>query len=764
MLRSVSVAVVSLFIASSALAQLPAARISAVVPPGGKSGTTFDVKIEGIDLDDIAELRFSHPGINAKKSEADGKSKTGTFTVTLGNDVPVGVYDCRAIGRFGISNPRGFFVHDRQTAAGAKAGNTPDAAAKLPPNAYAAGQCSANAFDFWSFTAAKGQRVMIECVAKEIDSKLSPNLAVDDATGRELDRSRRNGFIDFTAPADGDYLIRVSDALYRGGNEFNYLLAASAAPRLSHVFPPSSKPGGKTTFTLFGRNLPGGKKSELLAADGKPLEQIQVDIDLPIEPAAGQRLQSAGMVAPSSAALSGFAYRLKSDYGTSNAVPILYVGTKPEVETEAIETGKRNDLPENAQKLSLPAEVAGRFYPRNDRDYYTFDAKKGDVYFVSIVCDRLDQPAAPLVVVQKVTKDDKGEKLADVLTSPEDESNPGTPAFRTSTRDFAMKWEVKEDGAYRLLARDRFSLSRDDGALRYHLSIRKPAPDFQLAASPVSAAASETAVWNPVLRKGGTAVLRVNLFRQDDFESDVTVSVVGLPPDVKCDQVTISGKESVGVLLLSATNDTKPWAGRIGVVATAKTDTGELKREARAGAVVAGSNADPKANNNNNLDMIVARVVSDLAIAVCDEAEPLTLTTADDKVYEVVSGEKLSIPLKLSKAGEIKAALKLKAFGPEAFKGLKEVSIDVKADKATVELDTKQVKLPPGTHIFYLASPAQFKYERPGGDPPAKPDEKKNGKDKKKLDAKDVSTTLISAPITVRVLPAPEAEKKDKKK
>lgn len=750
MLRSL-IALVLFAFAFSASAQLPAARLTAVTPPGAKAGATVELKVEGIDLDDATSLQFSHPGITAKKPDGDTKGKANTFTVAIAGDVPVGVYDCRVSGRFGISNPRGFLVHDRASADGVKAGNTPDAAGKLPLNAYVAGQVSANAFDFWSFPATKGQQLTIECAAREIDSKLSPNLAIDDASGREIERSRRTGVIDFTAPADGVYTVRVSDGMYRGGAEFSYLICASSAPRLSHVFPPSAKPGQKTSFTVYGRNLPGGKKSDLLAADGKPLEQAQVEIDLPAEPTPAQSLTAAGVVSPASAALTGFAYRMKGDYGTSNAVPILYTATAPVTEEEAADPAKRNDTGETAQKLSLPAEVAGRFYPRNDRDQFTFDARKGDVFYIEIVCDRLGQPAAPMLVLQRITKDDKGEKASDVLTSPEDESNTGVPAFRTATRDFAMKWDVKEDGVYRAVVRDRFAVSRDDGALRYHLSIRKPSPDFQFAATPVSTAPGETAVWNTQLRKAGAAPIRVSLFRQDDFDRDVTVSVVGLPQGVKAEPIVLPGKESAGMLMLVADADAKPWSGRIGVVATAKGDNGEIKRQARAGAIVAGTPADGKANNNS-LDIVVSRLVNDLAISVIDEAEPVSLSVADDKTYEVVSGEKITIPLKVAKSADLKAALKLKAVGHDALKQVKEINVDVKADKASLELDTKTVKLPPGTHVFYLASPAQFKYKRPGVE--------EDPKDKKKTEAKDVTANVVSSPIVVKVLAAPDAPKK----
>jgi len=763
----------SIVVASPVLAQLPAARTSAIFPPGGSVGSSFDVAVYGDDLDDAKELRFSHPGISAKKSEPAKADKAGAaFAVTIAGDVPIGTYDCRIVGRFGISNPRAFMVHDRAVTTAKIAGNAPDSAAELPLNSYAAGRCDANSYDFWTFRASKGQRLMVECLAAEIDSKLSPNLAIDDPTGRELHRSRRVGFIDFTAPQEGIYNLRVSDMLYRGGAEFGYFICVGEAPRLNHIFPPSAKPGTRGRFTVYGRNLPNGMPSTLLAGDGKPLEQLELEIDVPTQPAAGQELGAAGLTSPSTVPLDGFAFRIKSSYGSSNAVPILFMDGASALEQESVESGsgRRNDIPSDAQKLQLPAEVAGRFYPRNDRDYYTFEARKGDVYYIEIVCHRLDLPAAPLVVVQRADTDKAGEKIVDVLTSPEDDSNLGTPGFRTATRDFAMRWEVKEDGPYRLLVRDRFSVARDDGSLRYHLSIRKPSPDFQLAAAPVSVAPSETAVWNPLLRQGGSTPLRVSLFRRDGFDADVTVSVKGLPPGVSCDPITLTGSDEGGVLMLTADAKADSWSGPIGVIATAKVEGKDVSRQARAGAIVAGSAADGRTNRNNEVDPVLARLVNELAIGVCQEQEPVTIAAAiGDKIPEVVLGEKVTIPLKVSAATDLKAALKLKAAGLDAVRNVREITVEAgKSAKASLELDTRQSKLSPATHVFYLASPATVKYARPiaksdgesGKGDGAKGDASKGKNDSgKKPDAKDVTTLAVSGPIVVKVLPAPAGKK-----
>ena len=103
---------------------------------------------------------------------------------------------------------------------------------------------------------------------------MDATLAIHDAAGRELatdrDTNRRDPLLAFTAPADGEYTIKLFDFLYRGGNDYFYRLLVSTAPYIDFVFPPVAVPGTKGSFTLYGSHLPGGTKVEgLSVAEGR---------------------------------------------------------------------------------------------------------------------------------------------------------------------------------------------------------------------------------------------------------------------------------------------------------------------------------------------------------------------------------------------------------------------------------------------------------------------------------------------------------------
>jgi hypothetical protein len=101
------------------------------------------------------------------------------------------------------------------------------------------------------------------------------------------------------------------------------------------------------------------------------LEQLSVEIELPGDSLSQQRLSTSLQVKPMEAMLDGVEYRLLSDEGISNPV-LLTFATAP-----IVKEAEPNDNPSKAQKVSVPCEYVGQFYPRGDRDWLSFEAKKG---------------------------------------------------------------------------------------------------------------------------------------------------------------------------------------------------------------------------------------------------------------------------------------------------------------------------------------------------------------------------------------------------
>ncbi|MBI2924230.1 MAG: hypothetical protein HYY24_00820, partial [Verrucomicrobia bacterium] len=536
-------------------AELPLARLFSVFPPGGQRGAPVEVTLNGADLDEAARLHFSHPGLTAtlKSSEsAVSVTEPGRFVVGIASNVPPGVYDMRAIGRFGISNPRAFVVGTLTEVVEKSPDNAFTNATEVPLGSTINARTEANLSDYFKFTAKKSQRLLLECQAGELDSRMDPVLILYDEQRRELKWARHGGLLDFTAPADGQYFLRVHDFLNLGGADYFYRVSLSTGPRVEFVFPSAGEPGTKGRYTIFGRNLPGGTPSKARAADGQPLEELSVEIELPGDPVSPQRLVSSALLRPSAAVLDGFDYIFRSDAGPANPALLTFASAPVALEQEP------NNKPGEAQMISPPCEVAGQFHPSGDRDWFTFEAKKSDVFWIEVFSQRLGLPTDPLVVVQRVNKNDKGEEQSsDVLELGDADTNLGGQEFKTQSRDPVGRFEVKDDGTYRLLVRDLFNVSANDPARVYRLAIRREQPDFRLLAVPQSPPlankdSKELMLWTPLLRRGGTLPMKVLAFRRDGFGGEIQLEVAGLPKGVTALPAKIDGGATSTTLWLTA--------------------------------------------------------------------------------------------------------------------------------------------------------------------------------------------------------------------
>ena len=677
-------------------AQLPAPRIGSVFPPGGRIGATTDVTVAGSDLDEPLRLHFSHAGLVAKPA-----SGANQFAVAIASNVPPGIYDARFVGRFGISNPRSFVVGLGPELITPTTNTTAASAADLPMNSTVNGRASANIVSWFRIQAKKGQRLFLECLAESIDSRMDAMLMLVTPDGRELERARSGGFIDFTAPADGAYLVKLSDFQYRGGEDYFYRLTLSSGSHIDFVMPPAGLPGTKTNFTLYGRNLPGGKPAKGLTADGKPLEQLTVEITVP--PLTNQAAAVAAAALPAAAAVDAFEYRLKTPQGRSMPVRIGFASAPVVLEQEP------NHRAAQAQKLVPPCEVAGQFFPPGDMDWFTFDAKKGDAFWLEVFSHRLGLPTDPFLLVQRVTMNDKGEEqTSDVQELYDTDANLGEREFNTAHRDPVARFEAPETGAYRVLVRDLFQRAERSPRFVYRLAIRRAAPDFHLVAQTLSpkykADAKDIPIGPVVLRRGETMSLRVVVFRQDGFKGAIDLSLDNPPPGLRFEGDRIDEGKNSDFILLTAEDDAPAFAGPLKLVGRAKAGEKELRREARGGTMIfpVGSTETERPES---------RVAQQLSLAIMDkESAPVSIAAAEVKTWDASTNGKLEIPLRVTRRGDFNAKLKLKPLGPGVAEALKEFEIEPSATNAVLKLDLAALKLSPGRHVFAVQGQTTGKY------------------------------------------------------
>ncbi len=687
----------------SLLAELPLARLFTVFPPGGKVGGQIEVTVAGADMDEANQLHFSYSGITAKqKTGESGVAEANKFLIAIAANVPPGVYEARVVGRFGISNPRSFVVSDLPEIIAPTTNTSPAKAAAISLPVIVSGRSEADTAGYYRFTAKKGQRILIECQAREINSRMDAALILHDASGKEIERNRNGGLLDFAVPADGEYQLKVHDFLFRGGGEYFYRLTINTRPHIDFIFPPSGLAGTRGKYLLYGRNLPGGTPARDLTVNGKPLEQLEVEIELPRDTTAPRQISYPQKLGD--ATLDAFEYRLNTPQGVSNPV-LLSFATGP-----VIAEREPDNQPGQAQSISPPCEYAGQFYPARDQDWVAFEAKKGEVFWVEIFSQRLGLPTAPFALIQRVTKNDKGEEqVSDVKELSDTDSNLGGVEYKTATRDPAGRLEAESDGIYRIQVRDLFNTAQADPRLVYRLSIRKETPDFRLVAGPQpppspNKDSREALLLTPLLRRGETMPIKVMAFRRDNFNGDIELKAENLPAGVTCAAAKIEKDKGSAVLLLTAAENAAAWMGAVKIIGKAKIGQTEVAREAR-GATLNWAVGD------YNVDPVQSRLSRDFVLVVSGvESAPISIEPGESKPWEMSEGGKLNIPLKITRRAGFNANLKLKAFGMGALDRLKEIEVDGKATNANVEIDLKDHKIPPGPHNFYLQTQTPGKY------------------------------------------------------
>lgn len=209
---------------------LPAPRLMTTMPMGGQAGSELEITITGQHLDDAAELRFSDPHIKATPSlGTDGQVVPNKYVVSIDETCPPGIYEASLMTRLGLSASRVFSVGKLAEVTQAKPSTTVASAMPIQANSICNATMPARSVNHYSFTAKKGQRYVVDCAAKGIDSKLNAVLIVADADGNDLMVERRGGVIDFVAPEDGTHIIKVHELTFKGGPEYFYRLALTEA-------------------------------------------------------------------------------------------------------------------------------------------------------------------------------------------------------------------------------------------------------------------------------------------------------------------------------------------------------------------------------------------------------------------------------------------------------------------------------------------------------------------------------------------------------
>jgi hypothetical protein len=655
----VAAAFLVLLLASGARAEYGPPRLASVFPLGAKQGAEVVVEVQGSSLDAPTGLYFSHAGIKAEliasdapkddkdkdkgkggKRGADGKPLK--FKVRVAADVPPGDYDVRFSGKEGISNPRTFVVSDYAEAVETEPNNEKKDANRVALNITVNGRIGGSEdVDWFVFAAKKGQRVLIDCRAWRIDSRLDGFMWLYDAQGKQLAQSqdedvrdeKRDPFIDFDAPEDGEYFIKLTDFTYNGGGDYFYRLGISTLPYIDFILPPSIPAGADATVTIYGRNLPGGEPSDQKIKN-RPLQKLSRQIHPQEGDAARVDLRFNGLLRPWTSILDGMEVRVKGDGGTSNGKLLRFSPLAAVVPSESAHQK------EKAQRLTLPASVAGQF-AREGPDFYVFSAKKDEKIQIEVFSNRLGSPADPDMEILKAD----GSSIASVQDWGE---NIGQLRFTSNTRDITHLFSAPADGDYMLRLEHLFRQAQGGPQYVYQLEVvRNADPDFRLICSPPD----EIKVDSHLLYQGGRARLDLLVWREHGLSESITVEAKNLPPGVSADPFVLGKDVKWGTLSLYAAPDATPGDAVIELVGTAEVKGKTLVRKARGGVIVWDTVNTPALSRMTQSIVLAVRPKSPFAVTLSPAEVRVTKGDSIELKATLVRGEGMTNAVQINGAG-----------------------------------------------------------------------------------------------------------------
>ncbi len=711
-------------------------QLLSVFPPGAKAGDTVEVTFSGHSFEGGEKLLFSAKGFVAEavgtvpapkqpqpQPQPGQPTSAVKFKVTVPKDA-TGTRDVRVVGKTGLSNPRAFVVSDMTNVNETEPNNDVPQAQKIDLETTVNGVISAPTdVDFVSFKATAGQNVVVYCLTTSIDSRMQADLMATTPDGKVLasNRGYRGGdaVLDFKAPADGDYLVRVSQFAYTtGGFDHFYRLTVTTGPWVDAVFPPVGTLS-TTSKSIYGRNLPGVEptsRSNFTRPDGRPFDEMHI-FALSSRVSTKAELESQPrFVTPTAGGidLSAFA----KDWAPEG-IPLLWPKGLIILDNE------KNTTADSAQSVELPCDIAGRIAKKGERHWYSFKAKRGEVWTLEVFAERIGSPVDAYFVLT----DEKGKVIVEQDDGP-DSLSPNQ--FYTKGDDPARyRFSVPADGTYKVMVSTREAGVQFGVRDQYVLRIAKENPDFRLAVMPLTPHIPDAGT----VAKGGAACFTVFVFRFDGFNDAIELSADNLPEGVTCPPQVIGAGQTRGALVLVADKDAADWQGFV----TIRAKSGDLEHTARPFTVTWPVIGLQPGQPPPNTPMITRMDRGPgMALAVRGEA-PFTLTPAVTEMT-VRPGGKLDVTLKVSRDPKFKEAIQLFAatpnFGPrqQGNQPLPPVgTIQPNGTELKLSLDVPNA-LPPGTHTLILRGQTATPPPKGGNNAPLR-----------------VTPTFAAVPITVVV-------------
>jgi len=375
----------------------------------------------------------------------------------------------------------------------------------IEPPCIVNGQIAPGEVNRYRFKARRGHSLVISTAARRLVPYIAdavpgwfqPVLSLRDAEGKELAydddyRIRPYPVILVRVPRDGEYVLTIHDALYRGREDFVYRMEIGDLPFLTSIFPLGGRAGEPPSIDMKGWNLLGAQ-----------------------------------LVPPAADAAPGIHSVVARRRGVdSNSLPFQIDVLPERFDAESPDDSLK------PQRVEPPVIVNGRIDVVDDWDVFEFAGRAGETVIAEVTARRLDSPLDSLL---KLTDAD-GKVLAY-----NDDCEDLETGLNTHHADSYLSVRLPADGTYRVWLGDAARRGGEEYA--YRLRIGPPRPGFALRVVPSSIA----------MRSKGTAAVTVYAIRKDGYDGPIWLELKDPPEGFSASKVALQNDQEAARFTIKTT-------------------------------------------------------------------------------------------------------------------------------------------------------------------------------------------------------------------
>lgn len=529
-----------------------------IFPPGGKAGTTVEVRLAGTDWTPDVQFLFHDPRVKLEVAGPPGKilfheppywlglkSKINDPPIVrevaarliLPADLPPGPIRWRVANANGASNA-GIFLVSRDNEV------IEDESRKQPQDVALPATISGRLrrieeVDQYRFRCDRTGLISCALTARRLGSNFFGVIEVRDSQGRRLaecvDTDGTDPALSFVGEKDQTYTISVRDVDYRGFRSLTYRLSVVAGPRVLATLPAAGRRGESREVEFVGIGVASGQAK---------LESVTRKVDFPPSP---ER--------------SSFEFVLETAAG--KAKTLLPTSDLPETVAA--------DGAAAPTALAVPQAVTGRLRHPDGKARFSFAGKKGEAFRISAEARRL---GSPLDLALSVL-DPAGKEIAG------NDDIPGSTDAQVSVK-------LPLDGTYQIVLADVAGAEPSPASI-YRLVLERQAEDFRLQTLPLL----------NVPIGGKPANLDVTVIREAGFKEPIEISVKGLPAGVTTPEKLVVAANATSLTIpFACTDRAAANAVFVAIEGTAKVGDKTLSRKATVPVTGDLTMLDPEADRH----------------------------------------------------------------------------------------------------------------------------------------------------------------------